>query len=142
MPLLQQHRGAHAAELARAPRHQKLHQYLIGWLFDRTVKTRGVSPLSGKDIIERMKAYEYLDQLLPEERSVLRNTLDQFLVANPDFANLQLNVIFESDPKGDEIIQVGRKVLPDIERFQKAFQSYLTQHGIPLPVKQVDTGSP
>lgn len=116
--------------------YKKLHQYLIGWLLDRTVKSRGVRPLTGRDLIDQMKAYEYLDQLLPEERDALRNTLDQFLVANPDLASLQINVVFDSEPKSDEIIKVGRKVLPDIERFQKAFEAYLTQRNVPLPVKQ------
>jgi hypothetical protein len=133
---------SHFAMYLNTDDYQKLHQYLIGWLFDRTVRTRGVSPLTGMELIERMKSYEFLDQLLPEERTALRTILDQFLKAHPDFADLQLNVVFESEPTSDEIIRIGRKVLPGIESFQEAFQTYLTQQGIPLPVKQTDTGSP
>lgn len=121
---------------------QKLNKYLLGRLFDRTVEGRGAKALTGRELIDRMKGYEFLDQLLPEERTALNNTLDQFLVSNPGLAGIQINVVFATEPKGDEIIRVGRKVLPDIERFQEALKSYLTQKEIPLPVLQTDVGAP
>lgn len=37
----------------------------------------------------------------------------------PFTGDLQINVMFAEEPKGDEIIRAGRKVLPDIERFQE-----------------------
>ncbi|MER8970124.1 hypothetical protein NKI25_31495 [Mesorhizobium sp. M0808] len=89
-----------------------------------------------------MKGYEFLDQLLSEERTALNSTLDRFLVLNPSLANLQINVVFEKEPKGDEIIRVGRKVLPDIERFQETLKSYLAQQDIAVPVLQIDVGTP
>ncbi|MER8791905.1 hypothetical protein NKH71_29315 [Mesorhizobium sp. M0983] len=89
-----------------------------------------------------MKGYEFLDQLLPEERTALNNTLDRFLALNPSLADLKINVVFAKEPKGDEIISVGRKVLPDIEHFQETLKSYLAQQDIPLPVLQIDVGTP
>lgn len=50
--------------------------------------------------------------------------------------------MFAEEPKGDEIIRVGRTVLPDIERFQETLKSYLAQQNIPLPVLQIDVGTP
>ncbi|QKC98790.1 hypothetical protein [Mesorhizobium sp. NZP2298] len=72
--------------------------------------------LTGRELIERMKGYEFLDQLLPEKRAALNNILDRFLVLNPSLTDLQINVVFAMEPKGDEIIRAGRRVLPDIER--------------------------
>ncbi|MER9082444.1 hypothetical protein [Mesorhizobium sp. M0895] len=121
---------------------EKLNKYLLGHLFDRTVAGRGAKVLTGRELVDRMKGYEFLDQLLPEERTALNNTLDRFLVLNPSLADLQINVVFAKEPKGDEIIRVGRKVLPDIERFQETLKSYLAQQDIPLPVLQIDVGTP
>lgn len=98
--------------------------------------------LTGREIVDQMKGYEFLDQLLPEERTALNNTLDRFLVLNPSLADLQINIVFAKEPKGDEIIRVGRKVLPDVERFQETLKSYLAQQDIPLPVLQIDVGTP
>ncbi|QKD20402.1 hypothetical protein [Mesorhizobium sp. NZP2077] len=61
---------------------------------------------------------------------------------NPSLADLQINVVFAKEPKGDEIIRAGRKVLPDIERFQETLKTYLAQQEIPLPVLQIDVGTP
>ncbi|MFD2054952.1 hypothetical protein ACFSQT_18375 [Mesorhizobium calcicola] len=72
----------------------------------------------------------------------LNNTLDRFLVLNRRLADLKINVVFAKEPKGDEIIRVGRKVLPDIERFQETLKSYLAQQDILLPVLQIDVGTP
>ncbi|RWD32155.1 MAG: hypothetical protein EOS34_21780 [Mesorhizobium sp.] len=88
----------------------------FGHLFDRTVAGRGAKGLTGGALVDRMKGYEFLDQLLPEERTALNNTLDRFLVLNPSLADLQINVVFAKEPKGDEMIRVGCKVLPEYAR--------------------------
>ncbi|TIP26446.1 MAG: hypothetical protein E5X67_20225 [Mesorhizobium sp.] len=121
---------------------EKRNKYLFGHLFDRTDAGRGEKGLAGGALVDRMKGYEFMDQLLPEERTALNNVLDRLLVLNPSLADPQINVVFAKEPKGDEIIRVGRKVLPDIERFQETLKSYLAQQDIPLPVLQIDVGTP
>ncbi|MES0031621.1 hypothetical protein [Mesorhizobium sp. M0040] len=98
--------------------------------------------LTGREIVDRMKGYEFLNQLLSEERTALNSTLDRFLVLNPSLADLQINVVFEKEPKDDEIIRVGRKVLPDIERFQETLKVISCATGHSASGAADDVGTP
>lgn len=76
---------------------EKLNKYLLGHLFDRTVA--GSKMLTGRELTSRMKGYEFLHQLLPEERTALNNTLDQFLVLNPSLATFRSTLCSRKSPR-------------------------------------------
>lgn len=104
------------------------HSAVLDLLFSRIVSGPSVAPVTGIAFIEGVKDHSVMSRLLPTEREALATELDAFAASVPELASGALNVVSEGEPTADEIVALGKAVLPNVVEFRKAFLSYFAKY--------------
>lgn len=105
--------------------YRELRAKLDRWLSSHFRGEGQGTPRTGRELIEKLKAEETVDQLGAIGSKTLRQTFDRFLQTHPDLESMAIRVQFDGPYSESQVIESGREVVKNVDRFRDAFRAFI-----------------